>query len=277
MNAHLTGRRQFSFLLATGLGLGVLSACTGGPPSSSASAGPPAPSRTVVSSPSTEPAPEVPPAATPTPSAAPAAGLPVQHSIADPESPWLVVNKSRPLAPADFRPTDLRAPLIATAATGEAALLNSTTAQAAEAMFAAAAADGVGLVLASGFRSFETQRATYEGFVSSRGQADADTASARPGYSEHQTGWSFDLTDDGGACGFQPCFADQPAAIWVAGNAARYGFIVRYPLMFHAITGYFYEPWHVRFIGSEAATAMRDGGIATLEEFLGLDAAPGYP
>ena len=61
-----------------------------------------------------------------------------------------------------------------------------------------------------------------------RGQADADTASARPGYSEHQTGWAFDIGDGGGACSFQPCFAEQPAAVWAQDNAHRFGFVVRY-------------------------------------------------
>jgi D-alanyl-D-alanine carboxypeptidase len=118
--------------------------------------------------------------------------------------------------------------------------------------------------------------ATYNGYVASRGQADADTASARPGYSEHQTGWSFDIADGGGACSFQPCFADQPAAVWAKANGHRFGFVVRYPWMFHPITGYYYEPWHLRYIGVEAATDMMNRGINTLEEYFGVEAAPGY-
>ena len=149
----------------------------------------------------------------------------------------MVVNKHRPLAPADYAPADLVSPPSQLAASGEAALLNSTTAAAAEAMFAAAARDGVVMVLASGYRSYATQVATYNGYVAARGQADADTASARPGYSEHQTGWAFDIADGGGACGFQPCFADQPAAVWAKANGHRFGFVVRYPWMFHPITG----------------------------------------
>ncbi|MCB5292810.1 putative carboxypeptidase YodJ [Arthrobacter sp. SO3] len=105
------------------------------------------------------------------------------------------------------------------ATSGEAALPNSTTAAAAERMFAAAAGTGVTLTLASGYRTYATQTKTYNGYVSSRGQAEADTASARPGHSEHQTGWSFDVGDGGGACSFQPCFAEQPAAVWARNNA----------------------------------------------------------
>jgi D-alanyl-D-alanine carboxypeptidase len=188
-----------------------------------------------------------------------------------------VVNKRRPLKPANFVPRDLVQPRVALAVSGEAALLNRTTAAAAERMFSAAAADGVTMTLASGYRSYATQTATYNGYVSTRGQAAADTASARPGHSEHQTGWAFDIGDGGGACSFQPCFAEQPAAVWAKANAHRFGFVVRYPWMLHPITGYYYESWHLRYVGVEAASDMRKRGIATLEEYFGLEAAPGYP
>lgn len=208
---------------------------------------------------------------------APSAAAPGgQHSLSDPASPWVVVNKHRPLSPADYVPADLVRPAVHLAVSGEAALLNSTTAAAAEQLFGAAAADGVVLTLASGYRSFATQTVTYGGYVNTRGQAEADTASARPGYSEHQTGWAFDIGDGGGACSFQPCFAEQPAALWARNNAHRFGFVVRYPSMFQDITGYYYEPWHLRYIGTEASTDMANRGIATLEEYFGLEAAPGY-
>lgn len=186
------------------------------------------------------------------------------------------MNKHRPLAPAAFVPADLVQPSVRLAVSGDAALLNSTTAAAVERMFAAAATDGVVLTLASGYRSYATQTGTYNGYLASRGRAEADTASARPGYSEHQTGWSFDIGDGGGACGFQPCFAEQPAAVWAKANAHRFGFVVRYPWMLHPITGYYYEPWHLRFIGAQAASDMNRRGIATLEEYFGLEAAPAY-
>ncbi|MEN8581689.1 M15 family metallopeptidase [Burkholderia sp. RS01] len=188
-----------------------------------------------------------------------------------------MVNKHRPLKPANYVPADLVQPRVALAVSGEAALLNRTTAAAAERMFAAAAAAGVTMTLASGYRSYATQTATYNGYVSARGQAAADTASARPGYSEHQTGWAFDIGDGGGACSFQPCFAEQPAAVWAKANAYRFGFVVRYPFMLHPITGYYYESWHLRYIGVEAAADMKKRGIRTLEEYFGLKAAPGYP
>ena len=281
-------RRTFSRFLIAGSGLAALAACTPEPvqpPSTAAVAatatsepGTAAPSATAISS--TEPvpaatataAPETLPAA-PAPSAA---GAGARQSLSDPASPWVVVNKHRPLSPAAYVPADLVRPSVRLAVSGEAALLNSTTAAAAEAMFAAAATAGIIMTLASGYRSFATQTVTYNNYVNSRGQAEADTASARPGHSEHQTGWSFDIGDGGGACSFQPCFAEQPAAVWATANAHRFGFVVRYPWMFHPITGYYYEPWHLRYIGVDASTEMQKRGIATLEEYFGLEAAPAY-
>jgi len=276
-------RRSFTRFLAAGAGLTVLAACTpeapkAAAPSSSAAPSPsPSPAAATASAGPTADAATVgqPPEA-PSPTASPSAALARQFSLDDPASPWVIVNKHRPLRPADYVPADLVRPAVAISAAGEAALLNSTTAAAAEAMFAAAARDGVAMVLASGYRSYSTQMTTYNGYVAARGQADADTASARPGYSEHQTGWAFDIGDGGGACSFQPCFAEQPAATWAKANGHRFGFVVRYPWMLHPITGYYYEPWHLRYVGAEAATDMLNRGIGTLEEYFGLDAAPAY-
>ncbi|MGO4583831.1 D-alanyl-D-alanine carboxypeptidase family protein [Arthrobacter sp. 2RAF6] len=278
-------RRSFTTLLAAGVGITALAACT---------------PDTRVASPTAAPSPSGPQTATPTPTVATTTAVPAtaasqppsgappskappsgvlsqQFSLSDPTSQWVIVNKHRPLTPLQFAPADLAQPRVQLAVSGEGSLLNSTTAGAAEKLFAAAASAGVTMTLASGYRSFQTQTATYNGYVSTRGQASADTASARPGFSEHQTGWAFDIGDGGGACSFEPCFADQPAAAWAKANAYKYGFVVRYPWMLNEITGYYYEPWHLRFIGVEAAADMAKRGIGTLEEYFGLEAAPGYP
>lgn len=276
-------RRSFTRFLAAGAGLTVLAACTpeapkaAAPSSSAAPSHSPSPAAATASAGPTANAATVgqPPEA-PAPTPSPSAALARQFSLDDPASPWVIVNKHRALKPADYVPADLVRPAVAISASGEASLLNSTTAAAAEAMFAAAARDGVTMVLASGYRSYSTQVTTYNGYVAARGQADADTASARPGHSEHQTGWAFDIGDGGGACSFQPCFAEQPAATWAKANGHRFGFVVRYPWMLHPITGYYYEPWHLRYVGVEAATDMLNRGIGTLEEYFGLEAAPAY-
>ena len=278
-------RRAFSRLLLAGTGLAALSACTpdqsttpSGMPGSSPGPGTGSATPIATAAPSVSPASSPSATATPTPSPVPpsATAPGPQHSLTDPTSPWVIVNKHRPLTPANFVPPDLVRPAVRLATSGEAALLNSTTAAAAEKMFAAAAAGGVIITLASGYRSFATQTVTYGSYVNSRGRAEADTASARPGYSEHQTGWAFDIGDGSGADAFTPEFKDRPAAIWAKANAHRFGFVVRYPWMLHTITGYFYEPWHLRFIGTPAATDMSTRGIATLEQYFGLEAAPAY-
>ncbi|WP_426299021.1 M15 family metallopeptidase [Arthrobacter sp. R-11] len=277
-------RRTFTVLLAAGLGIAALTACTPEEANSTAAA---TGSPTASASPSATGSPTA--SASPSAAAAkqplasprkaplpPSSSLPKQHSLTDPRSPWVVVNKHRPLTPLQFVPPDLVQPAVQLATSGESALLNSTTAAAAGKLFAAAAADGVTLTLASGYRSFQSQTATYNGYVATRGRASADTASARPGFSEHQTGWAFDIGDGGGACSFQPCFAEQPAAVWVKANAFKYGFVVRYPWMLHETTGYYYEPWHLRYLGPEAAGDMAKRGIASVEEYFGLEAAPAY-
>ncbi|WP_274602869.1 M15 family metallopeptidase [Sinomonas cyclohexanicum] len=242
---------------------------TATPTGASTTAAPsPAPSSSAVPSPTAAAASAAPPP-TPTPTIGRFA------AAANPASALVVVNKRRPLAPIDFVP-ELTRPNVPLATSGESTLLNPTTARAAEKMFAAAAAAGAPMTLVSGYRSYATQVATYSGWVAREGQAMADVASARPGYSEHQTGWAFDIGDASGACSLQPCFKDTGAAQWAAAHAWEFGFIVRYPWWFHETTGYYYEPWHLRYIGVEAAAAMHAQGTNTLEDFLGLPPAPTY-
>lgn len=115
----------------------------------------------------------------------------------------------------------------------------------------------------SGFRSYDTQVATYNGYLASDSQANVDTYSARPGYSEHQTGLAFDLLDSSGQLLTEP-----QAATWLANHAHDYGFVVRYLAGKEASTGYMAESWHVRYIGSEASEIYQSG--KTLEEYYGV-------
>lgn len=130
-------------------------------------------------------------------------------------------------------------------------------------MFAAAKTEGLDLFVRSGFRSYQTQKSLYESYVKRDGQAAADRYSARAGHSEHQTGLAFDINKANSS------FAGSPEAIWLAENCHKYGFIIRYPEGKEAITGYIYEPWHVRYLGVETATAVYNSGLC-LEEYLGI-------
>lgn len=201
-----------------------------------------------------------------------------RYSITDPASMWVVVNKQRPLSPSSYVPTDLRAPAIPLrdAKTSENMQVRDATATALEQLVQAANAEGIKLLLASGYRSYKTQVSVYASEVKAYGQAKADQESARPGYSEHQSGFAADLGAVSKKCEIQACFAGTPEGAWLAANAYKYGFIIRYPQDKTSITGYTYEPWHVRFIGKELAAELHAKGVATLEEFFGLAAAPGY-
>jgi D-alanyl-D-alanine carboxypeptidase len=195
----------------------------------------------------------------------------------DPASIGVVVNKRRPLVPLDYHPGDLRRPAVSIATGGESALLRDAVADATEKMFSAAAADGAPMVMVSGFRSYATQVDTYNHWVRQHGsEAAADMISARPGYSEHQTGLSLDIGDSTGVCNLQQCFADTAAGIWVANNAGRFGFIIRYSPGEEEVTGYSPEPWHLRYVGKKVAGTMAQRSIDSLEEYFGLPPAPRY-
>lgn len=157
----------------------------------------------------------------------------------------LIANKSYPL-PSDYNPG-----------------VDSTAQSALDDMIAAAEEDGISLWVRSGFRSYSTQKSLYEGYVRQDGKAAADRYSARPGYSEHQTGLAFDLNS------LSQSFANTPEGKWLAAHCHEYGFIIRYPDGKEDVTGYMYEPWHVRYLGKETAKAVYDSGKC-LEEYLGI-------
>lgn len=195
------------------------------------------------------------------------------HSIDDPNSIWVVSNKLRPLNPVEFAPSDLSMP---SGVENEFTQpLREPAARAVEQLTAAAATAGVNLRIISAYRDSATQQSLYSKYVNRDGQAAADTYSARPGHSEHQTGLAVDF-DDHGSCYLATCFADTAAGQWLATNAATYGFVLRYPNGAEATTGFQFEPWHFRYVGPELAAEMKRTNTITLEEFFGLPAAPGY-
>ncbi len=112
---------------------------------------------------------------------------------------------------------------------------------------------------------------TYGREVARLGKAGADRLSARPGFSEHQTGLAADIgATDGNLCQLDDCFGTTASGRWLADNVARFGFIVRYTKANRKITGYDPEPWHIRYVGKALARQMQVEGIDTLEEFFGV-------
>ncbi len=164
----------------------------------------------------------------------------------------LIVNKSYGL-PADYNPG-----------------LEDYVLDAFHVMQAAAAEEGLDLYIGSDFRDYEYQVTIYGNYSQLYGWEMADTFSARPGHSEHQTGLTIDCNS------IDDSFGETPESEWLAQHCAEYGFIIRFPEGKEDITGYQYEPWHIRYLGRELATEINDLGI-TLEEYLGVDSVYAGP
>jgi D-alanyl-D-alanine carboxypeptidase len=192
----------------------------------------------------------------------------------EPALPWVVVNKQRPLEPIDYAPSSLQVPP-SHIVPGE---LRADVVPAFEALVAAAQEEGAGrMALFSGYRSHGTQSATYAAQVGARGQEGADALSAQPGFSEHQLGLAADVVAcDAGGCGTIYEIGETTQGRWLAENAWRFGFIIRYEPGHTGTTGYDPEPWHLRYIGPELAAVYHEGGHHTLEGFFGLPPAPDY-
>jgi len=146
--------------------------------------------------------------------------------------------------------------------------MRTTAARALEAMLDAAYEEGGHvLIIISGYRSYEMQTATHNYHIANRGEEEARRISARPGHSEHQLGLAMDLSTFALGGQLSTEFSSTPEGMWIRDNAHRFGFIIRYPADREADTGFTYEPWHLRYIGIEAAIQMH-GSDQILEEFI---------
>ncbi len=182
----------------------------------------------------------------------------------NPASIDVVVNKKNPLIPLDFTPLLASVPcsgfgtvLVAQSAGTDLTALCEVAVQA-----------GVPVGVSSSYRSYATQVSTYNYWVGRDGQAVADSYSARPGYSEHQTGLALDFRVPGGAT--LDSFTGTAQQLWLAENAWRYGFIQRYTGSGSAETGYSAESWHYRYVGRDVATVYMQSGATSLETYWGV-------
>ncbi len=172
--------------------------------------------------------------------------------VPDPSSLLVLVNKHHSL-PYDYQPTDLidYGPI----------QIRSEMKGPLDALLAESQADGVHLMLCSGYRSAAYQEGLYNEYVYSDGMELTDTQSARPGFSEHQTGWTIDFDPPDSR------FSGSAEARWLADNAYRYGFIVRYTEENATMTLYTSEPWHIRYVGTDVSRFMHDNTIGSFEEY----------
>jgi D-alanyl-D-alanine carboxypeptidase len=197
------------------------------------------------------------------------------HSISKASSYWVVVDKLRPLSPKSYAAKDLVS--VPVPHVNSAPVLRKKAADAVVKMFADYTKQtGKKMQSQSAYRSYSSQVSTYAYWVRTKGKKAADLTSARPGYSEHQTGLAIDISALPSKCALNACFATTNQGKWLAKNAYKYGFILRYPKGKTAVTGYEFEPWHYRFVGKDLAAQMRTAKISTLEEFFDLPDAEDY-
>ena len=179
----------------------------------------------------------------------------------------ILVNRNHGLD-RDYRPDDLVGiRYYAADRTPEARFMRATAANAFHDMVYAARRQGIEFVMTTAYRSYGFQSTLYNNHVATHGQEAADRFSARPGHSEHQTGLAVDVSAASVNFQLRTAFSDTKEGRWIAENAHLFGFIIRYPESKEELTGFQYEPWHVRYVGLPAAAYIYTHGII-LEEFL---------
>lgn len=189
--------------------------------------------------------------------------------VTNPDDLLALVNKTRSL-PSDYVPDELVEPEVPHVFQGENLPYNKmrrVAAEALESLFAAGEEEGLQFVARSGYRSYDTQVEVFSRNVEKNGEEAANKYSARPGESEHQTGLVMDVTSPGVQNELVIPFEDTNEGKWLKDHAADFGFIIRYLKGKEDITGYQYEPWHLRYVGKDAAKAIASENL-TLEEYL---------
>lgn len=191
--------------------------------------------------------------------------------IQNPLNVLALVNKMFAL-PDSYNPTDLVKPNVSFSfgdQTIEKSLMRQEAAVALEKMFAEAKASGIELFAVSGYRSYDRQQILFDAEVKKSGEEKAAQVVAVPGNSEHQSGLAMDISAKSANLGLTESFGETNEGKWLAANAHKYGFILRYPKGKETITGYQYEPWHFRYVGVEAAQTIFEKNI-TLEEYFDI-------
>ncbi|WP_459501155.1 M15 family metallopeptidase [Bacillus sp. C1] len=186
--------------------------------------------------------------------------------VNNPDSVLVLVNKNRRL-PDRYKPQDLVIPKVRYSSEGdqEKKKMRKEAALALEKMFEQGEREQIFLFAVSGFRSFDRQKALNTMYKIQDGEAKTAMSSAVPGTSEHQTGLAMDITSQSAKFQLESIFGDTKEGKWLAENAHKFGFVIRYTKEKESITGYRYEPWHVRYVGNPQATYLYENQL-TLEE-----------
>lgn len=178
----------------------------------------------------------------------------------------ILINKKNAVS-REFIPPDLVVPNVSFTFSGfhEKKQLSRIAATALEELFANAKKEGIELYAISGYRSYQRQEQIFANNVKQKGEVEANKVSARPGESEHQSGLVMDVSAKSAGFSLVESFGETKEGKWLAANAYKYGFIIRYPKGKEHITGYIYEPWHIRYVGKELAEYIYTNDL-TLEE-----------
>ncbi|WEK53377.1 MAG: M15 family metallopeptidase [Candidatus Cohnella colombiensis] len=189
-------------------------------------------------------------------------------------STLVVVNKQRNL-PSDYVPSDLVIPDVEFSFSGDnpKKQMRKEAAKALESLFAAAKEDKIELKAVSGYRSYATQKSLFANYVNKDGEKAAARYSARPGQSEHQTGLAMDVSSASVSYDLDQSYGETKEGKWLSEHAAEHGFIIRYMKDKEDITGYMYEPWHVRYVGIDTAKEIMKQGVTLEEYFEGVAAS----
>lgn len=196
-----------------------------------------------------------------------ATAAPLIEVDTDPESITVLVNREY-LLPEEYVPVDLVVPDVPFSFYGtyEKSYMREVAANALEKLFAGAKEQGISLKGVSAYRSYSRQKEIYNRNVNTKGKKKANLVSALPGSSEHQTGLTIDVSASSVGCSLEESFGETNEGKWLAKNCYKYGFIIRYPKGKESITGYSYEPWHIRYVGKNLAKRLHKKNL-TLEEY----------
>lgn len=202
--------------------------------------------------------------------------VPATEIDLDPSSITVFVNKEYAL-PKDYKPEKLVTPDVVfnLITYDERTLMRPEAATALEKLFEAAKRDGIILYGISGYRSYQRQYGIFTNNIVHKGKTYTLRYSAVPGTSEHQTGLAIDVSAKSLDYKLSANFASSPEGIWLAENAHNYGYIIRYPKGNEQITGYAYEPWHIRYVGTGLAGYLYENNL-TLEEYYHYTPSPGF-
>ncbi len=194
-----------------------------------------------------------------------------KNIIKNPDDILALVNKQRDLAP-NYQPKDLVIPNVKFSFEGkdQKKYLRKDAAKALEELFKAGEEENIDLCAVSGYRTYARQELLFNNKVKKAGVKAANKLVARPGQSEHQTGLAMDVSSKNANYSLEEDFGQTAEGKWLNENAHKYGFIIRYPKKKVDITGYSYEPWHIRYVGKEVAAEIFNNNL-TLEEHLGFE------